>query len=223
FAEQGTGSAASQPLTTFTGPGFGIARIVPVVPGETFVLSAFFNVGEMTSPRIHLDLSDVSFEVQPGDGDLLLGESAWQFVWQAFEVPADVHNVRVRVVRDFDVQLGDTAYVDEVAITIASEFQRPEPEVYLNPADCNFDGKVDGTDYLCWVDNFGDDPADIVPGRPENGDFNNDGRVDGLDYLLWADDYGSGPFDGVSVPEPAAWTLVGSAVLAVVLRRRRRL
>jgi hypothetical protein len=222
LAQEGSSSAASEPATTFAGPGFGIARVRPVVPGETYVLSAFFNVAELTSHRIHLDLSDVAFEAQPGDGDLLLGESAWQFAWQTFVVPDDVSSVRVRVVRDLDVVFGETAYVDEIAITLATEFQHPEPEMYLHPADCNFDGKVDGMDYLCWSDHFGDDPAGSPPGRPENGDYNGDGHVDGIDYLAWGADFGTGPNDAAVAPEPATEMLAMVALSCSCLARWRR-
>ena len=55
------------------------------------------------------------------------------------------------------------------------------------PGDANFDGKVDGLDYLVWAENFGDDPADDPPGSPENGDFNDDGVVNGSRLsLAWA-------------------------------------
>ncbi len=51
--------------------------------------------------------------------------------------------------------------------------------------DANGDGRVDGLDYVIWVDNYG-----ITSGAKFSlGDFNGDGRVDGLDYVIWVDNY----------------------------------
>jgi len=55
----------------------------------------------------------------------------------------------------------------------------------LIPGDANGDGKVDGQDYLIWVDNYGI----INEGEFSLGDFNGDKRVDGQDYFIWLDNY----------------------------------
>ena len=88
------------------------------------------------------------------------------------------------------------------------------PEIV--PGDGNGDGHVDGTDYLLWAGNYGDNPADDPPGSPANGDFNGDGMVGALDYLLWAGNYGMGPLDKDSdaIPEP---NTLGSLLLLVTI------
>ncbi len=53
------------------------------------------------------------------------------------------------------------------------------------PGDGNSDGRVDGLDYVIWVDNYGNPN---VHGA-HDGDFNNDEKVDGLDYVIWVDNY----------------------------------
>jgi hypothetical protein len=53
--------------------------------------------------------------------------------------------------------------------------------------DANFDGVVDGADYVIWADHF--ELEDVTPAE---GDFNCDGNVDGADYVIWADNFGAG-------------------------------
>ena len=50
--------------------------------------------------------------------------------------------------------------------------------------DSNFDGIVDGADYVNWADNFLQSNKVFA-----QGDFNQDGLVDGADYVLWADNF----------------------------------
>jgi hypothetical protein len=59
----------------------------------------------------------------------------------------------------------------------------PTPE----PGDANGDGKVDGLDYVIWLNNYGTTTTDGA----SKGDFNADGRVDGLDYVIWLNNYGT--------------------------------
>ncbi len=61
----------------------------------------------------------------------------------------------------------------------------PTPINFSKPGDANGDGRVDGLDYVIWVDNYGF----INVSSPSQGDFNEDGRVDGLDYVIWVDNY----------------------------------
>lgn len=51
--------------------------------------------------------------------------------------------------------------------------------------DANGDRKVDGIDYIIWLNHY----SQTVSG-PANGDFNNDGKVDGIDYVTWLTHYG---------------------------------
>ena len=54
------------------------------------------------------------------------------------------------------------------------------------PGDANEDCKVDGIDYVIWLNNY-EKPN---PSGPATGDFNNDGVVDGVDYVIWLNNYG---------------------------------
>ena len=54
------------------------------------------------------------------------------------------------------------------------------------PGDANGDGRVDGLDYVIWLNNYGKP----VSGGSSGGDFNGDGKVDGLDYVIWLNNYG---------------------------------
>lgn len=60
-------------------------------------------------------------------------------------------------------------------------------------ADGNGDGKVDGVDWVVWMNHYGQN----VSGR-SNGDYYADGKVDGVDYVVWFQSYGQ----TVSTPIP---------------------
>lgn len=53
--------------------------------------------------------------------------------------------------------------------------------------DANGDRKVDGLDYVIWLNNYG---TNTNLGQSK-GDFNNDQKVDGLDYVVWLNNYGT--------------------------------
>lgn len=52
------------------------------------------------------------------------------------------------------------------------------------PGDANNDNKVDGLDYVIWLNHYNQN----ISGA-SNGDFNNNGKVDGLDYVIWLNNY----------------------------------
>jgi hypothetical protein len=56
-----------------------------------------------------------------------------------------------------------------------------------NPSagDANGDGRVDGLDYMIWLNHYGQ--ANAV--GPTQGDFNLDSKVDGIDYVIWLNNY----------------------------------
>ncbi|MCA9100935.1 MAG: hypothetical protein KDA63_07300, partial [Planctomycetales bacterium] len=102
------------------------------------------------------------------------------------------------------------------------------------PGDANFDGEVDGLDYLVWAENFENASATVA-----TGDFNGDQFVDGRDLIIWTDNYTGAPADlylysytevqkrlaagGIAIPEPGASLLTAFALIALALGRRRRL
>ncbi|KKQ46372.1 MAG: hypothetical protein US62_C0001G0015 [Candidatus Woesebacteria bacterium GW2011_GWA1_37_8] len=60
--------------------------------------------------------------------------------------------------------------------------QTPTP--IFTPGDANGDGRVDGLDYVIWLNHYNQNVS-----GPSNGDFNNSGVVDGADYILWLTNY----------------------------------
>ncbi|KKS97699.1 MAG: outer membrane adhesin-like protein [Candidatus Gottesmanbacteria bacterium GW2011_GWA2_43_14] len=50
--------------------------------------------------------------------------------------------------------------------------------------DANGDTKVDGLDYVIWLNHYNQQVAGAG-----SGDFNNSGKVDGLDYVIWLNNY----------------------------------
>ena len=58
----------------------------------------------------------------------------------------------------------------------------PTPTATIEkPGDANNDGKVDGLDYVIWLNHYNQSTNK----GPTEGDFNKDGKVDGLDYVIW--------------------------------------
>ena len=85
-------------------------------------------------------------------------------------------------------------------------------------ADANYDGCVDGLDYVIWSNNY----EPFVGGKTwPKGDYNGDQIVDGLDYVIWSNNYLQGcPGVPGAVPEPGALSLLALGLLG--LRRRPR-
>jgi glucose/arabinose dehydrogenase len=87
------------------------------------------------------------------------------------------------------------------------------------PGDYDGDGDVDDDDYLEWKNAFGTNAA--LP------DGNGDGVVDAADYTVWRNNFGASVHNlgagggSVSVPEPAAIVLLGSALALFLLCRQR--
>ncbi len=71
-------------------------------------------------------------------------------------------------------------------ILIASQLLPVKAVFALLPGDANCDTKVDGIDYVVWLQFYGKAPQ-VCPSDP---DFNNDNKVDGIDYVSWLTNYG---------------------------------
>jgi len=82
-------------------------------------------------------------------------------------------------------------------------------ELDIPDGDADFDGDVDGTDFLYWQRGYGT-VSDMA------ADFNGDAAVDELDFSIWESNYGmTSPLSSFhSVPEPATLLLLCLAVLA---------
>ena len=52
------------------------------------------------------------------------------------------------------------------------------------PGDANSDSRVDGIDYVIWLNHYNQQTTGA-----SSGDFNNNGFVDGLDYVIWLNNY----------------------------------
>jgi hypothetical protein len=81
--------------------------------------------------------------------------------------------------------------VSSVATSMALKFKTTDPTsptptpVPAVQGDANGDGKVDGIDYVIWLNYYGTSTT----GGPSKGDFNTDGKVDGIDYSIWLNKY----------------------------------
>ena len=61
------------------------------------------------------------------------------------------------------------------------------PTATPKPGDANGDNKVDGVDYVVWLNNYN---TQTINGHTD-GDFNIDKGVDGIDYVVWLNNYGT--------------------------------
>lgn len=61
----------------------------------------------------------------------------------------------------------------------------PSPSPSQKLGDANNDNKVDGIDYVVWINHYNQNISGTT-----NGDFNNSGKVDGVDYVVWLNNYG---------------------------------
>jgi|GEM_PF-1670230 len=115
----GNFSAKAVTNTGFNGNGYALQRTVTgLIAGEKYVLSGFIYTGELTSGNTYLDLNDIDNDLDIGAG---YGIDQWQFVWKEFVAPSN--QVTVRLVRDGEeVKAGESAYIDDVAITPISQF-----------------------------------------------------------------------------------------------------
>ncbi len=67
----------------------------------------------------------------------------------------------------------------------ATPTSSPSPTTTPIPGDANGDGKVDGVDYMIWLNHYN---TQTTSGRSV-GDFNSDQKVDGIDYIIWLNNY----------------------------------
>ena len=62
----------------------------------------------------------------------------------------------------------------------------PSPTPTGKPGDANGDNKVDGVDYVIWLNHYNQ----TITGGATVGDFNTSGIVDGVDYVVWLNNFG---------------------------------
>ena len=63
----------------------------------------------------------------------------------------------------------------------------PIPTLVPILGDANNDRRVDGIDYVIWLNHYGVTTSN----GSSDADFNSDGRVDGVDYVIWLNNYGT--------------------------------
>ncbi|RJR29087.1 DUF5060 domain-containing protein [Candidatus Microgenomates bacterium] len=73
----------------------------------------------------------------------------------------------------------------DIAIKIRHEtYSSGETLPTTYPGDANGDLRVDGVDYVIWLNNYNTNQQ-----GSSKGDFDNNGRVDGVDYVIWLNNY----------------------------------
>ncbi len=89
---------------------------------------------------------------------------------------------------------------------------------FMNSADFDEDGDIDGRDFLAWQRGFG------MGTTLAQGDANNDRIVDGADLAIWQNQYGTSPelVAAAAIPEPSSLTLFAVACLCTIRFGRAR-
>lgn len=88
------------------------------------------------------------------------------------------------------------------------------PTLSAIPGDANNDGKVDGLDYVIWLNNYNQ----LTSNGSSKGDFDNNGKVDGLDYVIWLNNYnktGTVPTSTPPIGQPTVTPQTGELSIAV--------
>lgn len=81
--------------------------------------------------------------------------------------------------------------IDNAALNLTAPGSNPSTTVSPTPTgtgksgDGNGDNRVDGADYVIWLNHYGS----AVNGAA-NGDYDGNGRVDGKDYVVWLENFG---------------------------------
>ena len=159
---------------------------------------------------VNLDLAPYSIDNSPGPrgpywmlahNHTVNGENGvmpYQQTWALFQAKAILaKESRAELSKYLDspvTPVGDLYYIHNLiaALNAGSNPSPPpissSPSITFPPAslpgDANGDNKVDGLDYVIWLNNY-NKPATGV----SKGDFNNSGFVDGLDYVIWLNNY----------------------------------
>jgi hypothetical protein len=102
------------------------------------------------------------------------------------------------------------------------------PNLLYEDGDFDFDGDVDGRDFLIWQRGFGYGDGitldALVTATRAHGDTNGDWTVDGLDLANWQANYGIAPqslIGTVAIPEPASLALASLCTIALATARRQ--
>ncbi|MCC7087297.1 MAG: hypothetical protein IT427_20025 [Pirellulales bacterium] len=86
---------------------------------------------------------------------------------------------------------------------------------FVQPADFDGDGDVDGADFVVWQTNF----PTVGGATLSQGDADGDGDVDGADFVMWQTNFPTTPgIEAAAVPEPSGWMLSLIALGAVLFR-----
>jgi hypothetical protein len=118
----GAVGACSARTNTLLPQAYAMSQEVAVVPGATYVVSAFFLTGGLANTNFYVDLGDVMGEPQflaP------VGRNYWQFGYDTYTVPQGRTRITVRVVRDGYPAVGESGYVDDIAVTPVGSFVAP--------------------------------------------------------------------------------------------------
>jgi hypothetical protein len=136
-----------------------------------------------------------------------------------------------RLIHPFSKSLTPSGLIKSIALGTGNGYLFGSFEITristVSTADANFDGSVDGADFLIWQRNFGLPlpPIELTNAqRVAHGDANLDGVVNAADHAIWRQSFASAPAAGASnnaVPEPpSAAILAVAAAMFAGLRRQ---
>lgn len=123
------------------------------------------------------------------------GSSGWWVYWNVIDPPGTVATSaysagilpRYTYVANGIIVIegnGGDLFVMKHSGSSGGSTSTPAPTPTPTPGDANGDNKVDGLDYVIWLNNYGQSKSGYM-----YGDFDQNGTVDGVDYVIWLNNY----------------------------------
>src|SRR4029077_10491321 len=101
--------------------GYASQLAIPVIKDQTYIISAFYNRGDISTGQLYIDLNGASGQPVVFANLAIAGN---QFVYEEY-VPTVTDVVTLRLVRDGIRNEGEKAYVDNIGFTLKDNFLAP--------------------------------------------------------------------------------------------------
>ncbi|MBU3926447.1 MAG: BNR-4 repeat-containing protein [Bacteroidetes bacterium] len=175
------------------------STLIPVQPNTTYKISYSVKTEELTSVGAQYPGSVIVSEynssakesdaltanrVHDGKRDNVpttTGTTNWTSKNYTFTTAANTVYVRIRLMNAGWGEAKGRVYFKDTELA-----PTPTPSPSYKPGDANGDTKVDGVDYVIWLNHYGQ----TISGGVAVGDFNKSGKIDGVDYVIWLNNFG---------------------------------
>ncbi len=167
---------------------------VPPVANNTIPAQASFYIGTSPIQGAHRQPDSDYYWVAGGTGTLTDANAATIHAFGNTDKPRSAFPGSAAFIwwANND-QYNNDGSVGATNTPVLSNTSTPRPSITTScptggvPGDANNDGRVDGVDFVAWLNHYNQ-----AFSCPINGDFNKNGFVDGVDYSTWLFNYGHG-------------------------------